>query len=279
MPGERRHKGTQPGRLGHLRVCAGGRVLPSRQQQAGRRVVAFAHELFAQNLVPLGAGRPNELREDGEMRGSRSDGGAGRFAILQNHQPSDERLVGGAVCGLAMRQPKVCRRPDGLLGPIVEVVAEARADVALELDRGDQPPVVDHQHVPELRGPEISGKGDEAALPVYLGGLETVRPDHRLDDFEEAVQILAGGDSRALPLVGPAILGLLLAGAFPIAPKSFYGLPCKAFVIREIQRHRLRPFDATACAPPRSDHICHRRRSEPSPRLRPRPPPEGHRAS
>lgn len=62
-----------------------------------------------------------------------------RIAVFDHHHPTDERARVFAEGIFPIRRPKIMRRADRFLGSVVEIVSEGRADLALQLDRRDQP--------------------------------------------------------------------------------------------------------------------------------------------
>ncbi|MDT4868419.1 hypothetical protein FQZ97_1033810 [compost metagenome] len=129
------------------------------------------------------------------------------------------------------------RRADGFLGTVVEVIAEGRPYLALELDGSNQLALVHDQDVPELGRPEITGKRQGSLLLVNLRVGKAVLPDDLCNEVGEAVHIFAAGDTGALALIRFAGFLLLLLGVFPALPESLYSLGGFLFVVSEVQRH------------------------------------------
>ena len=141
-----------------------------------------------------------------------------------------------AECPLPVSSPEVVRRADGFLGAVVEIVAE-RADLALELDGGDQLALVNDQDVPELGRPEISRQRQDHAPLMDFGVTKAVglhEVDHQGD---EAIHVVASGDSSARACVDPTGLPLLLGRLVAIAPERHHGIPGLLLEVREIEAH------------------------------------------
>src|SRR3546814_11127848 len=95
--------------------------------------------------------------------------------------------------------------------PFVEIIAEGRPDLALELERRNEPSLVHYQQVPELGRPKIAGERHDTAVKVNAGVVEAVGLYDIDDQSDKAVHVLAGSNAGAFALIGLSGFDLLLS--------------------------------------------------------------------
>lgn len=86
--------------------------------------------------------------------------------------------------------------PDRFFGPVVEIVPKGRSNLALQLNGGNQPSLVEQQDVPKLGRAELAGPGKEGALLLDLSVRQATDLYKVYDKGEKPVHILAGGEAR-----------------------------------------------------------------------------------
>jgi hypothetical protein len=81
-------------------------------------------------------------------------------AVFEQEEVPEEWCLVVAEPAFTVRGPDVLGVPDRILGAVVEVVAEAGADLGFELDRDQESAVGDDQQVPLLLRPVVPREGE-----------------------------------------------------------------------------------------------------------------------
>jgi hypothetical protein len=123
-------------------------------QESSRVVMPFAYQLSAKQFVALRVGGAFELRKDLKVRLLDGNGPAGSRAVLQQEEIPKPGTGGSIEGAFSVGRPEVHGASHGLLGPVVEVVAEGGTDLGLGFDGYHQLTVLHNQKVPFLRRPE-----------------------------------------------------------------------------------------------------------------------------
>ena len=156
----------------------------------------------------------------GENRGNAASVATGARArrVLNQHHPADKRARLFAERAFAVGGPEIMRRADRFFGPVVEVVAEGRADLALQLDGGDQFALV------MTKDPRAWSDGNSRAAsapraPLDCGVGQAVGSDRSITRAMKPSMFLPAGHAGALALIGLPGLDLFLSRASRGCPR------------------------------------------------------------
>ena len=107
------------------------------------------YQTLTENVVSLRIGCAAKSGIDREMRLLVRDRGVRFRAILEQHDPSQERARYIVPKGpFSVGGPKIVGGSNGLFTAVIEVVAERWADLGFEFKRGHELAAMHHQHVP-----------------------------------------------------------------------------------------------------------------------------------
>src|SRR5260370_19979529 len=195
---------------------AGGIVLRG-EGQAGGGVLALEDESLAQDLVPPGIGSALEYWVDFEVGLCVGHRGVDLPAVLEQEEVPEEGCLVPAEPAFAVGGPDVLGVPDCFLGAVVEVVAEAGADLGLELDRDQELAVGDDEQVPLLLRPVVPRERERGTGADVCTRKASVDEDVSQEHFQGA-HLGSAGDRAAGASVHPPALDLLLLLAVPLLP-------------------------------------------------------------
>lgn len=155
-------------------VADAGGILLRGEGEAGSSVLALQDQALAQDLVSLGVRRALEQRIDLEVWLGVGHWGMDPATVLEQEEISEEggRMV--AEAAFPVGGPDVFGVADGFLGAVVEVVAEARADLGFELDGEQELAVGDDEQVPLLFWPVVAGSS--RAVRARMSSRESPAP-------------------------------------------------------------------------------------------------------
>ena len=124
--------------------------------QKGRAVVMFfQHKAAAEQFVTPGVRGVTEFGEDLEVRLFHGYGRGGARGVLEQKHVANPRAGGGPEGALAECGPQIQGAAHRLLGSVVEVVAEGRADLGLGLEGGDQAALGHDEEIPFRHAVEV----------------------------------------------------------------------------------------------------------------------------
>ena len=124
----------QTGQRRNIRIVTGSRRVTWRRDYGRSCVKTLPDQLSAEQVIAFYIRRTDKVLENREMRRVRPYGGSRLFRVFDQYQPANEgsRLV--PENAFAIRRPEIMGRPDGLFGSVVKIIAERRADLALEFN-------------------------------------------------------------------------------------------------------------------------------------------------
>jgi|GEM_PF-1476362 len=109
--------------------------------------------------------------------------------------------------------------------------------MTFELQRSNQSSIINHQHIPQLGGPEITGQSEHTTDKVNISMFKAVGVNNILYQSKKPIHIFTGCDASPFALVLPAALNLFLPRRFPVAPEYFDGIAGLNLKIYQINCH------------------------------------------
>ena len=212
-----------PGRQAGSSVIAFEARLGFGEEKGGGVVVPLEHQAAAEDFVAPGIGGVPELLEDLEMGFFDADGSAGPGAVVQQEHVAEPGAHPGAEGLFAESGPEVEGAAHGLLGAVVEVVAEGWADLGLGFEGRDELALHDDQEVPLLGGAEVAGEF-EGFVVEDVAAINARLDDEPGQEADEAVHLRAARDSGTQALVFRARASLffeLFGAGLPVEAHSF----------------------------------------------------------
>src|SRR6266487_3195645 len=118
------------------------------------------------------------------------------WTVLEEEEVSEEWCLVMPEPAFPVRGPDVLGVPDRFFRPVVEVVAEARSDLGLELHRQDEMAVGYDKKIPLLLRAVVTGKLEGRARADVGAGQASVDKHIREEHFEGA-HLRPAGNSAA----------------------------------------------------------------------------------
>ena len=204
-------------------VADAGGLLFCGEGDTGSGVFTLEDQALAQDFVSLGIRRALEQGIDAEVRLGVSHRGMDPVAVFEQEEVSEE---GGRVVtktAFTVCSPDVFGVADGFLGAVVEVVAEARADLGFELDGEQELAVGDDEQVPLLFWPVVAGQLQGGAGADVIAGEPGADKNVGQQCFQRT-HLGATRDGAAGACVDLPGFNLLLLLAFACVPERLYRL-------------------------------------------------------
>lgn len=121
---------------------------------------------------------------------------------------------------LAVSGPEIVCGAYGFFRSVVEIIAEGRAYLTLQLDGGNQLPLMDHEQIPQFCRPEVAWQGQDGTTLVDLRMRKPVCPHEIKHQGNKAIHVFPACDPGALTYIRFPRLDLLQASRFPIPQKA-----------------------------------------------------------
>ena len=124
----------QTGQRRNIRIVTGSRRVTWRRDYGRSCVKTLPDQLSAEQVIAFYIRRSDKVLENREMRGVRPYGCSRLVRVFDQYQPADEGSGLVPESAFAIRRPEIMGRPDGLFGSVIKIIAERRADLALEFN-------------------------------------------------------------------------------------------------------------------------------------------------
>ncbi len=138
-----------------------------------------------------------EFWKNREMRCAGFHRTAGFWTVFQQKDVAQPWALRGLKCPFTISRPQVGRITDGFFGPIIEIIAERRADLRLELDDGQQLTIDDGDQIPVFLRSKVTWQfTSRLQMDGDIG--DSRFHQKSTTEFDEAIQMLATGDGCPL---------------------------------------------------------------------------------
>jgi hypothetical protein len=194
-----------------------------REMYAGNLQYGFlAYQTPAQQFIAFAVGRLIEHRIHLEIRLFVTHRRFDPVAILQQKEVAQERGRGLSKSSFPVCHPYIRGAPDGLFGPIIEVISERGTDLGFEFHRRDKLAFGHHNQVPFLLRTVITRQFQSGARP----DIELIQPrvtQYVGNEDLHCAHLRATGDLAARSGIDLAALNLFAFVPTTLVPIALHG--------------------------------------------------------